>query len=342
MRVRAGPRVACGGARLGRALALLALAALVALLGRVSGQGQMGWPLWLAAGTGAGVWLAGCRYGKLLLAWVGYYGAWMALAGLAVGHTGPLGSVWMGLFSIGTVLAAAEMPTLPAFLGLGTWGFLVNFYLFYATSNLEALGSQLFWVPSILQGLIFGVSVQNIRTLQRLSHGVHTDPLTGVGNRRELERCLAAEWERSRRSGRALSLLLIDLDHFKAVNDRYGHQTGDKVLVAVSRRIEARVRSYDTVCRYGGDEFAVILPDAGPSEALAVAERLRREVAELGATGQIPALVTISVGLASFPEHASTPEELIREADVALLREAKRGGRDRVGMAGATLAARSG
>ncbi len=342
MRARAGPRVALGWARLGRALMLLALAALAALLGRTGAHGQLGWPLWVAAATGCGVWLVGCRQAQPLLAWTGYYGAWMALAGLAVGHTGPLGSVWMGLFSIGTVLAAAEMPTLPAFLGLGTWGFLVNFYLFYETSQLEALGSQPFWVSSILQGLIFGVSVQNIRTLRRLSHGVHTDPLTGVGNRRELERCLAAEWERSRRSGRALSLLLIDLDHFKAVNDRYGHQAGDKVLVAVSRRIGASVRSYDTVCRYGGDEFAVILPDAGPGEALAVAERLRHDVAEMGATGQIPAPVTVSVGLASFPAHASTPEELIREADVALLREAKRRGRNRVGTAGATLAARPG
>ena len=319
---------------------LLGLAILAATVGQSGVPQPLAWPLWLAALVGSAGWGIGWWRCQPLLAWAGYYGAWMALAGLAVSGTGLLTSVWVGLYSLAAVMAAVEMPTLPAFLGLGTWGFMVNLYTYYATRRLDALMRPDFWVASALLGLVFGAAVQNVRTLQRLYHGMVTDPLTGVGNRRELDRALVAEWERARRTGRSVSLLLIDLDHFKQINDGLGHPAGDRVLKDFARLVVESVRSYDTVCRYGGDEFAVILPDSDTQEAVAVAERLRQRVQELVARSGIQAPVTISIGLASYPKHARTPEELIRAADVALLCEAKQGGRNRVAVASpAALAA---
>lgn len=162
------------------------------------------------------------------------------------------------------------------------------------------------------------------------------DELTGVFNYRGFQRRLAEEIERSHRYGRAFSLLLLDLDHFKAVNDNHGHPTGDEVLKLVVALMRSVVRPTDYVARYGGEEFAILLAETGPAGARAMAERIRELVERNPA---ITALddkieVTASLGVASYPDHASSETELVSAADAALY-AAKRSGRNRVCQAGA-------
>jgi diguanylate cyclase (GGDEF)-like protein len=147
------------------------------------------------------------------------------------------------------------------------------------------------------------------------------------------------EIERSRRFGRVLALLMLDVDHFKSVNDRFGHQRGDEVLVEFAGRVTGSVRDIDTFARYGGEEFVLILPETNLEGGLAVAEKLRLAThrtpsAARGADGGVR--LTVSIGVACFPEHATSPVELMRAADEALY-EAKLQGRDRVVTAGPRL-----
>jgi len=163
--------------------------------------------------------------------------------------------------------------------------------------------------------------------LRRLSI---TDALTGLHNRRFLDATLAAEFQRARRTGAALSVVMFDVDHFKKFNDTHGHDQGDRVLQMVSRCLRAALRSFDFPCRYGGEEFVAILPGMAPAAALEVAEHLRAEVAATEVDGLH---VHISLGVASFPALAlDGAEALIEAADAALYR-AKEGGRNRVVMA---------
>jgi two-component system cell cycle response regulator len=167
----------------------------------------------------------------------------------------------------------------------------------------------------------------------RLEMLAHTDPLTQTYNRRALMDRLTEEMERARRYGLQLSVLMVDLDHFKAINDSYGHVVGDEVLRGVSATLQREARAVDVVARYGGEEFVVVLPETGTEGAMAVAERIRSRVAAVppmpgGEYGWLR--VTVSIGVASVPESgANTPEELIGVADQALYR-AKAEGRNRV------------
>ncbi len=154
-----------------------------------------------------------------------------------------------------------------------------------------------------------------------------TDDLTGVANRRLLSERAQIELERARRTGQPLSALVIDLDHFKLVNDALGHLRGDQLLRDVARVLIENVRRADTVARFGGEEFVVLLPDSSREQALLAAEKLRAQVAESCRGSGGPQ--TISVGVATFPEDASTFAELLDHADQALF-VAKRTGRDRV------------
>lgn len=153
-----------------------------------------------------------------------------------------------------------------------------------------------------------------------------TDDLTGVANRRLFLERLGRETERARRGQKSLSALVIDLDHFKRVNDEHGHLRGDEVLRAVARILEENVRRHETVARYGGEEFVVLLPECKKPQALLVAEKLRAAVAERP-IGGLP--ITISIGVATLPDDAVTAEGLIDAADRALF-AAKRAGRNRV------------
>ncbi len=157
------------------------------------------------------------------------------------------------------------------------------------------------------------------------------DGLTELYNRRHFDAEFPKELSRSQREGRPLSLLMIDLDHFKAVNDTFGHPAGDLVLKEVTRAIRRELREIDLLCRYGGEEFCAVLPGCASGEAVAVAERIRAAVESLpwGGRSALPSAVTVSVGVATFPRPHSNPQALLQAADEALY-VAKKRGRNRV------------
>jgi diguanylate cyclase (GGDEF)-like protein/putative nucleotidyltransferase with HDIG domain len=164
------------------------------------------------------------------------------------------------------------------------------------------------------------------RLIQRLGQAASTDPLTGLWNRRGFERLMAAELARADRSDEPLSLLIGDLDHFKTVNDRFGHGQGDAVLQEFSALVSSAMRQSDASARIGGEEFAMILPATDQHQAYVIAERIRRQVREqLRPQGQV---MSISFGIASAPAHGTTLDELVHHADRALY-VAKHLGRDR-------------
>jgi diguanylate cyclase (GGDEF)-like protein len=154
------------------------------------------------------------------------------------------------------------------------------------------------------------------------------DPLTGLGNRRRLDRELEVHLARCERYGARGALIVLDLDHFKAVNDSLGHEVGDLLLVEVAELLLARLRSTDLVARMGGDEFAILLPEADEEAARLVAQDL---VARVGVHGRVPGAarraVTASVGVVMVPEGAVSTSELLSRADKAMY-EAKERGRD--------------
>ncbi|HLH45993.1 MAG TPA: GGDEF domain-containing protein, partial [Acidimicrobiales bacterium] len=159
------------------------------------------------------------------------------------------------------------------------------------------------------------------------------DGLTGLANRRTFDATLAAEVDRSAGNGRPLSLLVVDIDHFKDINDRRGHQAGDEVLREVGRALAGAVRVTDTAARFGGDEFALVLPGCGAENAMTVADKARRAVT----TSPVLSDVTLSVGVATMPLHAGDGDSLLQAADAALYRS-KRRGRDCITVASAPVA----
>ena len=166
---------------------------------------------------------------------------------------------------------------------------------------------------------------------QELAQLAATDALTGLANRRTLDQVLRHEWFRAQRSGLPLSLLMIDADHFKAFNDRHGHQAGDDALRTVARVISAHVRRpADLVARYGGEEFSVILAETGSQGALRIAEQLRSAVEQLPLRADAESPMTVSIGISTWtPQSDLSLEQLLFAADKALY-QAKESGRNRV------------
>jgi diguanylate cyclase (GGDEF)-like protein len=162
-----------------------------------------------------------------------------------------------------------------------------------------------------------------ISELVRLS--IH-DGLTGLFNHSSCFQKIGMELKRYARYGTNVSLMMIDIDNFKEINDRFGHQMGDDVLATLGKIIREEAREPDSCCRYGGEEFVVIMPLTESSEAVILAERLRERIAHSSFDGRS---ITISIGVASCGENAATSQELVKKADTALY-EAKKNGRNRV------------
>lgn len=175
------------------------------------------------------------------------------------------------------------------------------------------------------------MALASLEMRRKLEHQSVRDGLTGLFNRHFLEIALERELARAARRKSGLAVLMIDVDHFKKLNDRYGHSAGDAVLKEVSRVFSANVRSEDLVCRYGGEEFTIILPDISSENAYLRAEVIRKAVANLRTelANELYSAVTISIGGAIFPADGQTSDALLRHADAALYR-AKREGRNKV------------
>jgi diguanylate cyclase (GGDEF)-like protein len=156
-----------------------------------------------------------------------------------------------------------------------------------------------------------------------------TDALTGVANLRQLQEAMRIELTRASRTKVAMAFLMLDVDHFKQLNDRHGHQAGDVGLRQVADILRSGLRQYDTVARYGGDEFALLLPETDQAGAMACAERCRAGIEKLAPAGAEGVRLSASIGVALYPNPAvTTPQDLIKIADSALY-EAKKAGRNR-------------
>jgi diguanylate cyclase (GGDEF)-like protein len=173
------------------------------------------------------------------------------------------------------------------------------------------------------------LAVAHAEMTARLSELATTDELTQVANRRLLMDRLGRELERARRTDKPLAVLMADLDHFKRVNDEYGHLRGDEVLRLVAHELGAHLRRMDTVGRYGGEEFVILVPDTPREQGQVVAEKLRQSIAALSFPDGLT--LTISIGVAVFPSDADDPAGIIDAADRALL-AAKRRGRNQVAL----------
>jgi diguanylate cyclase (GGDEF)-like protein len=175
---------------------------------------------------------------------------------------------------------------------------------------------------------ICATAIQNAHYVERVKQLAYLDGLTGIFNRRFFELRIVEEIERARRVNSGMAVLMVDIDQFKRLNDEFGHLLGDEVLRQVSSVFHQQLRKIDVVCRYGGEEFGILLSQTNPQHALGVAEKLRRMVESWAFPG-VPRQVTISAGVASFPTHGSTRDELVKAADAGLY-AAKQSGRNRV------------
>jgi diguanylate cyclase (GGDEF)-like protein len=209
--------------------------------------------------------------------------------------------------------------------------------LLYEYPGVVLLRFPVLYILSFIFSFIVNFLIKSLR-LRQLNHNselqqsVLTDPLTKIPNRRFFDERLPQEWERAKRSRKPISLLMLDLDHFKIYNDTYGHLNGDKVLQAVSKIFShEKKRPADFVVRWGGEEFAVILPETDSQGAVHLAENIRKRIEETEITldDGIKTKVTVSIGINSItPTHNDSYDDFIRNADEALYK-AKEKGRNR-------------
>jgi diguanylate cyclase (GGDEF)-like protein/putative nucleotidyltransferase with HDIG domain len=254
--------------------------------------------------------------------------------------------MWGTTLITGVAYFSAERPSPLIFFYL--WIFLYSSYFFTKLQTAAQIayvglaygvllvvepppGAWAWWVVTMGTLLVTAVLIWTMRErgellIARLYDAARTDPLTKLFNRRGFRELLDLELERARRGGHKVVLLAGDLDHFKAVNDRSGHQVGDAVLQRIARVLSCSHRQIDTVARVGGEEFALILPDTDQAGGLVVAERLRRAVLDEFADDGVP--ITISFGVATFPGQGETAASLVHAADDALY-QAKETGRNR-------------
>jgi diguanylate cyclase (GGDEF)-like protein len=175
---------------------------------------------------------------------------------------------------------------------------------------------------------ICATAIQNAHYVDRVKQLAYLDGLTGIFNRRYFELRIVEEIDRAQRFSSGMGVIMVDIDHFKLLNDEFGHLLGDEVLRQVSSLFHQQLRKIDVVCRFGGEEFAILLSQADAQQTLAVAEKLRKLVGEWQFPG-VPRPVTISAGVSGYPDHGSTRDSLVKAADAALY-AAKQAGRNRI------------
>jgi diguanylate cyclase (GGDEF)-like protein len=197
-------------------------------------------------------------------------------------------------------------------------------------------GAKDYWTPereSLLESYLSGAAsaLSNLRLLETMKHEANVDTLTGLYNRRFLEDYARKTLAMGRRKNQPFGIIMMDLDHFKDINDAYGHETGDRILRQFAKTITQAMRETNLAARYGGEEFVVLLPDTDAQACVLVAERIRRAVERMvvqSPTGKLLTDLTVSLGIAVYPDHGQEYEELVQASDKALY-ESKRAGRNR-------------
>jgi len=289
--------------------------------------------LWVQAGISCAVWVIATLRASWAASWVGYYSAWIALSGIVVSSPGTV-TLGYALMLVGLTFSALDMPSRSGFMAMALWA---------AAILMAVEGRELYGVISydtaaigMLIFVLFSVLLlQSLKFLENLYRRGFCDDLTGVGSRRMLGWVSKSALMEAQRRGRNLSLLLLDLDNFKLINDQGGHALGDAVLEQFARFIQGEIRADDIVCRYGGDEFAILMKNTNHQAAMAAAQRLRKRVVEVFGRELPEYPISISVGVATYPDHGITLTELLNKADRALMAGAKLRGRNRVATADA-------
>jgi diguanylate cyclase (GGDEF)-like protein len=204
-----------------------------------------------------------------------------------------------------------------------------------AAAQAEARESTL-----ISLGEMTAMAISGLNLRQKLESQSIRDSMTGLFNRSFMEIALEREMNRAGRQGKQIAVMMLDIDHFKQFNDTFGHEAGDVVLREVAETTRLGVRGEDIVCRYGGEEFVIILPEITTRAAMERAELLRRMVSDLALRyrGQPLRQVTISIGVAIYPDSSEIPDDLLRNADHAMY-AAKHKGRNRVAVADSAIRA---
>ena len=235
---------------------------------------------------------------------------------------GPLLLTWPVTFSAAVLSARVAWAT------VGTSGLVLG----VLAASIRGVDGAVMWVETlaslaVICWMVGRVQAQALRLRGRLAELALTDELTGLLNRRGFDEALSREHARHLRSGRPVALFLVDIDHFKRVNDTWGHPAGDTTLHRLGGLLTAMFRPADVVARFGGEEFGVVIGDCLPEQALERARRIRDTVRTVSAGWEHP--ITVSVGVAAHPGQALDPTEMIASADRALY-AAKAAGRDRV------------
>ena len=235
---------------------------------------------------------------------------------------GPLLLTWPVTFS------AAVLSARVAWVTVGTSGLVLG----VLAASTRGVDGAVMWVETlgslaVICWMVVRVQAQASRLRRRLAELALTDELTGLANRRGFDEALSREHARHLRTGRPVALLLVDIDHFKRVNDTWGHPAGDATLHRLGGLLNALFRPADVVGRFGGEEFAVVIGDCRPEQALERARGICATVRHVAGGWEHP--ITVSVGVAAYPGRAPAPTEMIAAADRALY-AAKAAGRDRV------------
>jgi diguanylate cyclase (GGDEF)-like protein len=178
---------------------------------------------------------------------------------------------------------------------------------------------------------LLGIALSNIALRERLADESNRDVLTGLLNRKGFIQAATRELQNSLTVQKPMSFIMFDIDHFKQVNDQYGHDIGDEVLVSFSNILSENIRAEDILCRYGGEEFLLIMPNSNAEQAFQKSEELRQIVqsASIVVDSKVNIHITFSGGIACFPDEGETLRELIKKADIALY-ESKRMGRNKI------------